>query len=229
MATAYFMQLVILMTEAKTDQDHIEMIIYNNPFTPDRTSYILGKSKESPVPEMVRMGKQLASQNVEVLAIPCMTAHHFHAQLEEEIQLPIVHGIRQTADYLAKRGVACAGIMATDGTIQSKIFQEELACAGIKSVIPTVKNQKKVMELIYDDIKAGRRANMKKFEEVSKELRGNGAEVVILGCTELSVIKRDEKLSAGYLDAMEVLAQSCVKQCGKLKEEYEELITRDSF
>lgn len=226
MATAYFMQLVILMTEAKTDQEHIEMIIYNNPATPDRTSYILGKSKESPVPEMIRMGRQLAQQNVDVLAIPCMTAHYFHAQLEEEIKLPVVHGIRKTARYLAERNISCAGIMATDGTIQSQIFQKELEEAGVKPVTPDEENQRRVMSLIYDDVKAGKSADMDKFAEVSRELRTKGAEVIILGCTELSVIKRDEILGEGYLDAMDVLAQSCVKQCGTLKAQYEELITK---
>lgn len=226
MATAYFLQLIIEMTDAKTDQDHIETIIYNFPKTPDRTKYILGLSELNPAPEMIRIGKLLSEQQVDVLAIPCVTAHYFHVQMEEEIGLPVLHGIRKTAEYLKERNISCVGVMATDGTIQSKLFQTELEAQGIKVVVPDKENQKKVMQLIYDDVKAGKRADMDKFREVTSYLTGQGAEVVILGCTELSVIKRDEKLKKGYLDVLEVLARSCVLSCGTLKEEYIELIER---
>ena len=68
---------------------------------------------------------------------------------------------------------------------------------------------------------------MVKFDRASRELRERGAEAVILGCTELSLVKRDCRIGAGYLDAMEVLAQTCVVRCGgKLKEEYQELISK---
>lgn len=226
MATAYFMQLIIEMTDARTDQDHIETIVYNFPKTPDRTKYILGLSELNPAPEMIRIGKLLAQQQVDVLAIPCVTAHYFHAQLEKEIGIPVVHGIRKTAEYLAERNIRCVGVMATDGTIQSNLFQQELDAKGIKAVVPDKVNQRKVMQMIYDDIKAGKRADMKKFREVTKNLQEQQAEVIILGCTELSVIKRDEKLKKGYLDILDVLARSCVLSCGTLKEEYIELMDR---
>lgn len=226
MATAYFLQLIIEMSDAKTDQDHIETIIYNFPKTPDRTKYILGLSELNPAPEMIRIGKLLAEQQVDVLAIPCVTAHYFHAQMEEEIGLPVLHGIRKTAEYLKERNISCVGVMATDGTIQSKLFQTELEAQGIKAVVPDKENQKKVMHLIYDDVKAGKPAEMDLFQEVTEHLMNQGAEVVILGCTELSVIKRDEKLKKGYLDVLDVLARSCVLSCGTLKEEYIELIER---
>ena len=83
------------------------------------------------------------------------------------------------------------------------------------------------MSLIYDDIKANRPAGMDKFRFASEELREQGAQAIILGCTELSLVKRDHAIGAGYLDAMEVLAQTCVIRCGgRLKEAYQELISK---
>ena len=83
------------------------------------------------------------------------------------------------------------------------------------------------MSVIYDDIKANRPAGMDKFELASNDLKDQGAQAIILGCTELSLVKRDYPIGAGYLDAMEVLAQTCVKRCGgQLKEEYQELISK---
>lgn len=226
MATAYFMQLVIEMTDAKVDQDHIEMVVYSNPRTPDRTSFILGESQEDPSIEMIRAGKALKEAGMDVLGIPCMTAHYFHQNLCDQIGLPIIHGIRETALYLKEHGIKTAGIMATDGTISSNIFQSALEEVGIVALAPDASHQKKVMHLIYQDIKAGKPAEMGMFFSVSEHLKERGAQVIILGCTELSVIKRDEKVGPGFIDALDVLARKCVLTCGNLKADYQELITR---
>lgn len=227
LATAYFFELVIRMTEAQTDQEHVELMILNCPSVPDRTSYILGKSEESPLPAMLKMGRQLQRIGAEYIAIPCITAHYFHRELTEAISVPIIHIVRETAEHLARYGVGSAGLMATDGTVCSGLFQEELKERGIACVLPDRENQQFVMELIYQDIKAGRPVSMSKFEHVSSYLREKGAECIILGCTELSLIKRDYFLGAGYLDAMEILARQAVLVSGaRLKGEYECLITK---
>ena len=226
-ATAHFMELVIRMTEAQTDQEHLDMVIYNRPSIPDRTSYILDPAKPNPLPEMIRVGNTLARQGAKLIAIPCMTAHYFHRELTRYIEAPIVHAIHETAVHLKKHGITKAGIMATDGTIRSKLFQQELEKHGIEPVIPGEEGQRCVMSVIYDDIKANRPAGMDKFDLASRDLREKGAQAIILGCTELSLVKRDYPIGAGYLDAMEVLAQTCVLRCGgRLKEEYQELISK---
>ena len=226
-ATAHFMELVIRMTDADTDQEHLDMILYNRPSIPDRTSYILDQSKPNPLPEMIRVGNALARQGAGLIAIPCMTAHYFHRELTRYIEAPIVHAIHEVAVHLKKHGVTRAGIMATDGSIRSGLFQRELQKHGIEPIIPGEKGQKCVMSVIYDDVKAGLPAEMDKFRFASDELRAQGAQAIILGCTELSLVKRDCEIGAGYLDAMEVLAQTCVLRCGgKLKEEYQELISK---
>lgn len=225
MATAYFLQLLTQMTDAAADQNHIEVLIHSKPQIPDRTQYILGKSKESPVADMVEVGAALTKQGAQVLAIPCITAHFFQKELEETIGVTIINAIEETAAYLQKRGYQRIGIMATDGTIESGIFQQALEAHGMQVVTPTEENQMKVMHLIYNNVKAGKPLEFALFEEVAKELFGQGAQVILLGCTELSLIKKDFSLAPGFLDVMEVLAQKAVLSCASLKEEYEELIT----
>lgn len=225
-ATAHFMELVIRMTDAKTDQEHLDMILYSRPSIPDRTGYILDHTKPNPLPEMIRVGNALVRQGAGLIAIPCMTAHYFHEDLTRYIPAPIVHAIHETAVHLKKHGIRRAGIMATDGTIQSKLFQRELERHGIEAIVPGAEGQKCVMSIIYDDIKANRPADMDKFDYASRELWRSGAQAIILGCTELSLVKRDCPIGAGYIDAMEVLAQRCVIECGgTLKKEYQRLIS----
>ena len=225
MATAYFMQLVIDMTDAAIDQEHIPMIIYNCPQIPDRTSYLLGKSKENPGPLIIECGRKIADAGAELLAIPCITAHALFPEIENELDAPVLHIIRETACYLKKEGIRKVGLEATDGTVQTGVFQKELEANGIEVVLPSKEKQEMVMHIIYNNVKAGRRVDMERFEQVEAELHGKGAEVIILGCTELSMISRDEKIGHGYLDAMEVLARAAVMQCGKLKQKYNRLLT----
>lgn len=225
-ATAHFMELVIRMTQADRDQEHLDMILYSIPSTPDRTEYILDHSKPSPLPEMIRTGHKLREQNVTIVAVPCFTAHYFYDELCREIGLPIINALAETARYLHQAGIKKAGILATTGTIRTELFHRELLAQGIEPIVPSDAGQKLVMELIYGDVKKNRPANMNSFAVIRDELLDRGAEVIILGCTELSMIKWDEKIGPGFIDAMEVLAASCVTACGKpLSEAGKNLIT----
>lgn len=228
MATALFMQMVIEMTEAELDQDHIEMLIHSCPQIPDRTNYILGLSRENPAPKMISIGKELAGQGAEVIAIPCITANYFYQTLTEEIPAKIINVIDEICVYLAERNVSRVGLMATSGTIESRLFQKTFSERGCELVIPSSEKQQDVMYVIYQNVKANRPVDMERFFAVSEELREKGAEVIILGCTELSVVRENYQIGGGYLDAMQVMAKCAVEDCGQLRDEYRELITKDS-
>ena len=227
LATAYFYELITNMTDVTCDQDHIEIIIDSKPGIPDRTSYILGKSDKSPLPQMIEAGKLLESCGAKVLAIPCITAHYFHEELVKNINVPIINLVEETVSYLEDAGIRNVGIMATDGTVQSGLFQKELEHRGMKSFVPDIKHQEDVMHLIYENVKLGKPVDMDRFFGVKTTLREAGAEVIILGCTELSVIKADYNVGAGFIDGLEVLARKSVNMCeAPLKSEYNDLITK---
>lgn len=230
LATAYFLELVTQMTAARTDQEHIEILIHSKPGIPDRTRYILGKSDRSPLPYMEAVGKQLAAQGAELLAIPCITAHYFQRELEETVGVPILNAIEETAGYLRREQITRVGVMATDGTVESGLFQRVLGEQGIQVVLPDAGGQAAVMHLIYENVKAGRPIELSLCRQITDQLTGAGAQVILLGCTELSVIKKDhpgELLRMGqFLDVMEVLARRAVQCCGELKPAYDRLLQR---
>lgn len=228
MATAFFMQMVIEMTEADSDQEHIEMLVHSCPGIPDRTGYILGHSSDNPVLRMIEIGKELAALKAEVIAIPCITANYFYREITEAVPVPVINTIEEIRDYLVSSGVHSAGLMATSGTVQSRLFQDAFAGSGCDLLVPQKERQEDVMHLIYKNIKASKPVDLNRFFGVSKDLRAEGAEVIILGCTELSMIRRDFCIGGGYLDAMQLLAKCSVERCGKLKESCRDLITRDA-
>lgn len=225
LATAHFMELVIEMTDAKRDQENVDMVVYSFPSIPDRTGYILGSNLKSPLPGLKSVAHALVRQKVTCIAIPCVTAHYFHKELQSTIPVPILNGVVETVKLLKEQGIKKVGIMATDGTIRSQLLSKELDYAGIIPVIPSKKRQEDVMHLIYENVKAGKPAELERFRRVQQELMDCGAEVILLGCTELSLIKRDHDIGPGFIDVMEVLARESVLRCGKkLKPEYECLI-----
>lgn len=225
-ATAYFYELVSNMTDAYLDQEHIDINIISKPSIPDRTDFILGRSSNSPLPYLIEAGNTLVGLGSDCIAIPCITAHYFHKELSQKIAAPIIHIINETVKYLKDHNVMSAGIMATEGTIESGLFQDELLRNNIKPIILSAKGQEIVTSLIYKNIKAGLPANMQQFNDAKNELKDKGADTIILGCTELSTIKRDESIGSGFIDALEVLAMCSINYCGaKLKKEYINLIT----
>lgn len=226
MATAYFMEVIINMTQAASDSEHIPMLVYNYPCIPDRTQFILGNSDRSPYPDLLKIGK-LLKKHCDCIALPCATAHYFHDRLQNELGIHVFNMLEETAECLKAAGVACAGLMATDGTVAGGCFKKLLADKGIEMIAPDKNSQKKIMSIIYDGVKAGGHIDMDAFYEISSELRKKGAQVIILGCTELSILKGRYDIGAGYIDVLEAAAAAVINECGAvLKPEYHELISK---
>ncbi|WP_426348747.1 aspartate/glutamate racemase family protein [Alloiococcus sp. CFN-8] len=227
LATAYFMELLVNITEASGDQEHIDAIIYSRPSIPDRTSYILKKSKESPVNMMVDIGKKLQEQGASFIAIPCITAHSFYKEIAEEIEVPVINALEEIAVYLKAQKINRAGVFATDGTLYSKCLQRTLESHNIEVILPSEKSQSYLMEIIYNNIKSGKKVDKDKFDYIKDDMDRKEAEVIILGCSELSLLKKNKIIGPGFIDPMEVLAKRAIELCGgKVKEEYKSLITK---
>ncbi len=228
MASAYLLQLIIEMTDAKTDQDHLDVIVFDRPNVPDRTAHILDPQKPSPLPSMKKTAQTLESLGAGVLCAPCVTSHYFYRQLAESVSVPFLNMVEETTGELRAAGKGKVGIMATTGTVSTGLFQKSFSENGLEAVLPSEAGQRLVMSLIYDDIKAGKPVDPNKFRAVRDELFGAGCGCIVLGCTELSLVKKTSNLGPEYLDALEVLAKRCVLACGgPLKREYEQLVFQE--
>ena len=210
MATAVFMQILIQKTEASCDQEHLPMVVRHIPYTPDRTAYILGQSAESPKEYILKAAQELVADGVAEIAIPCVTSHFFHDEIQKDIAIPMLDGVADTARYLHEQGKKCIGIMATSGTVTSGLFTEAFAEYDMECVYPEEEFQADVMGLIYDCVKSNRSVDADKVHRVMEHLFEHGAEAIVLGCTELSLIPK-EYLEGETVDVMEVLAERCLE------------------
>lgn len=217
LATQLFYRQLIERTQASKDQDHLNMIILNHATMPDRTAAILSGDGEELYQKMLTDVLWLADKGVAAIAIPCNTSHYFIDALQKETLVPIIHMIRETINSLSdeSKSISTVGILATDGTIQNGLYQNECEKAGITPVIPSPEAQKLVMKIIYDGVKGGGIIDENDFLTIERELIGRGCQAAILACTELSVFKETHHLPGYYIDAMEVLAEKSIQACGK--------------
>lgn len=217
LATQSFYKMVIDKTDAHCDQEHLNMIILNHTSMPDRTTAIKSGDIEELYHKLLQDAKFLEVGGADYIAIPCNTSHLLVDRLQKNLNIPIINMIKEAA-----MSVYCRygkdfklGILATDGTIKTKLYQKECKSLGITAVVPSEENQARVMKIIYDGIKDGNPIDMKEFYKIEDEMKEAGCKCVIMACTELSCFKEIKKLSNYYIDAMEVLAERTIVLCGK--------------
>lgn len=216
MASQLFYKMVTEHTAAERDQDHINLILLSDASMPDRTAAILSGQYDGPYEQLLSDARMLEQCGCTAIAITCNTAHFFADMIADKIGIPILHMIRETAATLAGRcpgGVI--GVMATDGTVQTGLYQKALTERGLTPWTPPADIQKEVMHQIYDRVKKGLPWDQESWGRIEAAYRQAGCAAVVLACTELSVIKADEGLEDWYVDPMETLARKVIETAGK--------------
>ncbi len=215
MSTVYFCELLNRHTLAQKDSDHIDMIVSSRASTPDRTAFILGDSSVDPLPVMLADAQRLEAAGADLIVIPCNTAHYFYDGLALASRVPILNIIRETVAHLKRTGVQTFGLLATDGTVQSGAYHRVCAEQGIECLTPTSEEQVLIMSIIYDSIKQNKPVDGEAFLRVADSLTSRGCQRLVLGCTELSLLKAQGLCDARFLDSLEVLAWRTILACGK--------------
>lgn len=218
LATAYFLNHVVRLTVADRDQDHVDMIVLNHATIPDRTAFILGASGEDPGPVLARDAQRLEAFGADFLVMPCNTAHYFTQQVIDSITVPFVSIIATTVDAARERvpGLQAVGLLATSGTASSGVYQDAFDAHGVATLTPGESDQAIVSSIIYDQVKAGLPADLHALRGVVERLAARGAQVVVLGCTELSVVAVDHGLLTDplYIDSTDQLARATIRHAG---------------
>ncbi len=215
-ATIDLFTKIVKGTKVKTDQDHLRILIDNNPKIPDRTLAIQRKG-QNPLTQLIRSAKLLENAGADFIVIPCVTAHHFFEPLQKRVKIPFLHLVEETVKYIQTRlkGIRKIGLIATTGTIQTGLFQKAFSNHVIELILPTPEVQKKwVMEAIYGKkgIKViGPSENSKRLIlKASESLIKQGAQAIIAGCTEIPLVLKEGDLSVPVIDPISILARAAI-------------------
>ena len=212
-ATALLFQKLIDYTDAKCDAEHMHIIIDNNTAIPDRTTAILN-GENTPALCICESGKKLEQCGAELLLIPCNTSHYFYDYIQAQLTVPIVNMIAETAKECLKNGYRKVGVLATTGTCNTHTYDRELKKHGVEAVYPDEEGQKKVMEIIYDQVKAGCKINVQILDQTLKKMSSEGAQAFILGCTELPFAIKNGDFGYHFLDSLDILSRRAVEMAG---------------
>ncbi len=219
-ATLDCLHKILANTQAEIDQEHLRVLVDINPQIPDRTSAVL-RNGESPVPALVKSCQGLAAAGADFIIIPCVTAHFFYDQFSKQSPLPIISILDVVVQTIKKDypDYNRIGLMSTDGTKQSGIFQKALAKEGLEIVLLDDDTQTEVMKGIYD-LKSSldpevRVSVTRRFSRAAQTLVDNGAQAVIAGCTEIPLALSQENLSVPYFDSLTLLARAAIRAAGR--------------
>jgi len=215
LATADLFNKIVLNTVADRDQDHLRVVIDNNPAIPDRTAALLDGG-EDPLPALLNGARNLISLGADMLLIPCNTAHGFYDKLVGLIDVPVIHMVDSACEEMERRGVKKAGLLATNGCVRAGIYQHFAANHGVELLLPTETEQKAIHELIYRGVKPNDPDyDAGTVRAVAERLIQNGAEAVILGCTELPLAWPMYGLcDIPHIDPTLILARKAVSLAG---------------
>lgn len=220
-ATVDFLQKVVRSTPSRKDQDHLRLLVEQNPQIPDRTEHLVGDGMD-PTLALYATCKKLQAGQADLIAIPCNTAHAFVAAIQPELDIPIMNMLTVTVKHIREAFPALrkVGLLATSGTVSSGVYRRELEDHGLQEVVPSPQEQTRVMNAIYgpEGVKAGftSASGIADMDAAIDDLVAQGAQIIILGCTELPLLLPDpERVTATgnrvtLVDPTDILAKRCV-------------------
>lgn len=214
MASAVFYDMISSKTDASCDQENLNLILLSHAGMPDRTRAILSKDEaqiEAVRSKLYADAIFLQNAGCTAIAVTCNTAHYFVNMIEDELDIPFIHLIRETAEAVASEfGARKVAVLATDGTIETRLYQDELSKRGVIAFTPKAEVQALVMHEIYECIKSGKPADEEIWQKIEEYVKAEGCEAAVLACTELSVVRKELSLGSFYFDPMDIMAERCL-------------------
>ncbi|MGM9907810.1 aspartate/glutamate racemase family protein [Limosilactobacillus sp.] len=189
LATESYVRLLDERTPIHRDQDYLDYIVVNHATVPDRTTWILDHSKPDYNLDLIEDIKQQSQLNPAFFVLICNTAHYAFDKLQAATDIPILNMLQETVNAIKqiKPDAKKVGLLATRGTIEAGLYDHYITAAGYEEVKPTPELVDLTEDLIYHDIKESGHSDGEKYHElVRRMIEDEGADIVILGCTELS-------------------------------------------
>lgn len=215
-ATVDFFNKIIKHTPVKKESDHIHLLIDNNPQVPSRIDAVINNGV-CPSSTLVDMAKKLESAGAELLTMPCNSAHIFINHIEENINIPVINMISETIKEIAKSKCKKVALLATPAVVSTNLYKDGIIELGKEFVVPEKYFQNTLTDAIMK-VKSGEIEHAEfNFSLVLEHILSKGVDAVILGCTELPLIKRRDLAGVHFFDTTEILAISTIENVKKVK------------
>ncbi|WP_320046127.1 amino acid racemase [uncultured Ilyobacter sp.] len=217
-ATIDLFSSIIAESNAKNDHEHLRIIIDNNPKMPSRQDAILNGG-ENPGPVMAETARNIEHAGADFIIIGANTAHYFYDYVKEAVDIPVLHIIDEavletirTVDKVKK-----VGVLATAGAMKTKMYENSFN----KFDIEVVEVPNEIQELVHNSIFSFKydglnNENEEMMIKAANYLIDNGAEALVMGCTEIPLVLGNKKLSVKIINPNDVITRISVKYAKNL-------------
>jgi aspartate racemase len=215
LATADFLAKLVEKTGAPNDQENIPILVYGDCTTPDRTASVLGEGP-SPLPKLVEAVEFLSAAEVVAICVPCNSAHVWFDEMRAASRAPLLHIVEATVAVIRSRNpeAKTVGVLSTLGVGRTGIYPTVLSRLGFHTLAPTDDEFATLVSPAIAHIKANRIHEAEPLlESAAAKLQARGADVIVLGCTEIPLgMKRQcQSEPARYIDSTEALVLSAIE------------------
>lgn len=198
---------------ARYVRDFPPMIIFSVP-TPDLVESVEDeKTTFSLIAEAIQ---KLEKDGSNFIIIACNSLQYYIEKLQTLVKIPIIGIVPIVTKYVIGNGYKTVGILATDTTIKKDVYGKFLKSSGVKLIIPNEKDQLAVEEIILNEI-GGTASNEDsgKLKNVISNLQEEGAEGVLLACTELPLVIKQSEVNVPLIDCNKLYAEEAAKLSAK--------------
>jgi aspartate racemase len=161
----------------------------------------------------VQVGRELETAGAEMLLLCANTAHRVAEQVEEALSIPLVHICDCTAQKIKADGLKRVALLGTAYTMEEDFFKDRLRAHGIDVFVPEREDRATIHRVIFEEIVLGKllEESRRTYREIIERQVANGAEGVILGCTEIPLLIKQADSRAPLYDTTEIHALAAVE------------------
>lgn len=209
-ATVDLFAKLVAATGAERDQDHLRILIDNNPRVPDRNAAIAGRGP-SPGPQLAASARGLQDAGADLLVIACNTAHAFQSEIEAAVTIPLLSMIDATADAATDNGARRVGVLAADGCRRAKLYHTAFEQRGVDALFLHDEAQIEFMQLIFR-VKAGDIGDdvRRRMEAMAISLNARGAQAIVAACTEVPLVLSPDTLAVPVINSTDALVTRAI-------------------
>jgi len=211
-ATIDFMSRVLQETPGTRDQDHVRMLIEQNPHIPSRQLAMRGEG-ENPGPVIAAMAARLEAAGADFLVMPCNLAHAWQSDIQATVSIPFVSIIDVSVKSALDRSDddGAVGLLTTPGCFAAGLYQRALADVGRPVIVQTPDELDETLSLV-EKIKGGDKSHdvATGLRLLAEKLIARGAKVLIAACTEFPLVLDESMFDVGYVSSTDELARKTV-------------------
>lgn len=204
-ATILLQHRLLAVVDAQDDADHLPLLIDMNPQVPSRIAHLIERTGPDPSPVLAEMAQRLQAAGATALAMPCNTAHHYAPVITRAVDIPLLNMVNLSVGR-AEPG-ARVGVLGSPALRLAGVFDEPMARSGVTALWPSD------MDALLQTIRAIKRHGATPDAHATlttaiDDLTRQGADLILIACSEFSLLTPDLTRSVPLLDTVDVLAEA---------------------